>query len=84
MPLGGSFTVGALRWILPWQGKIWRGVRGLHPSPVVRELSGRPAVALHGRAQAIAENLGLTQWALSLSRSEGYASAFVIAWQEGG
>jgi len=35
----------------------------------VRELSGRPAVALHGRAQAIAENLGLTQWALSLSHS---------------
>jgi len=35
----------------------------------VRELSGRPAVALHGRAQAIAENLGLMQWALSLSYS---------------
>jgi len=50
----------------------------------VSELSGRPAVALHGRAQAIAENLGLTQWALSLSHSEGYAIAFVIAWQEGG
>jgi len=32
MPLGGSFTVGALRWIMPWQGKIWRGERGLHPS----------------------------------------------------
>jgi hypothetical protein len=32
MPLGGAFTVGALRWILPWRGKIWRGVRGLHPS----------------------------------------------------
>jgi len=32
MPLGGSFTIGALRWILPWQGKTWRGVRGLHPS----------------------------------------------------
>ena len=61
-----------------WRGIEWRELE------VVRELSGRPAVALHGRAQAIAENLGLTQWALSLSHSEGYAIAFVIAWQEGG
>jgi len=61
-----------------WRGIEWRELE------VVRELSGRPAVALHGRAEAIAENLGLTQWALSLSHSEGYAIAFVIAWQEGG
>ena len=35
----------------------------------MRGLSGRPAVTLHGRAQAIAENMGLTQWVLSLSHS---------------
>jgi len=61
-----------------WRGIEWRELE------VVCEPSGRPAAALHGRAQAIAENLGLTQWTLNLSDSEGYAIAFVIAWQEGG
>ena len=56
-----------------WRGIEWRELE------VVREPSGRPTVALHGRAQAIAENLGLKQWELSLSHSESCAIAFVIA-----
>ena len=60
-----------------WRGIEWRELE------VVRQPSGRPTVALHGRAQAIAENLGLQQWELSLSHSGEYAIAFVIAWREG-
>jgi len=43
-----------------WRGIEWRELE------VVREPSGQPIVALHGRAKAIAESLGLTRWALSL------------------
>jgi holo-[acyl-carrier protein] synthase len=56
----------------------WRGI-GWRELEVVRELSGRPTVELHGRARALAESLGLAQWALSLSHSQEYAVAFVLA-----
>jgi len=56
-----------------WRGIEWRELE------VVREPSGQPTVALHGRAKAIAESLGLTRWALSLSHSGEYAVAFVLA-----
>lgn len=58
-------------------GTGWRGIEW-QELEVVREPSGQPAVVLHGRAQAIAEKLGLQQWALSLSHSQEYAVAFVI------
>ncbi len=40
---------------------------------------GKPLVRLHGRAAARAENLGLSQFAISLSHSKEYAVAMVAA-----
>lgn len=57
-------------------GTGWRGIEWCELE-VIREPSGQPKVALHGRAKAIAEELGLTQWALSLSHSHICAVAFV-------
>lgn len=41
--------------------------------------SGRPALALHGPAAAVARAEGLTTFALSLTHESRYASAFVVA-----
>jgi holo-[acyl-carrier protein] synthase len=41
--------------------------------------SGEPYLVLHGRAQKIADALGLANWAVSLSHSKGMAAAVVVA-----
>ncbi len=46
---------------------------------VVRGVSGQPELLLHGRAAALAAELGLSQWALSLAHDGGLALAFVVA-----
>ncbi len=46
---------------------------------VVRGASGQPKLLLQGRAAALAAELGLTQWALSLAHDGGLALAFVVA-----
>lgn len=51
----------------------WREVE------VLGDLRGRPAVILHGRAAEIAAELGLNEWAVSLSHTKEYAIAFVVA-----
>lgn len=38
-----------------------------------------PAIKLHGAAQHLAQHLGLTTWAISLSHTKAYAIAFVVA-----
>ena len=38
-----------------------------------------PVLHLHGRAAALAQSLGLTQWSLSLSHTRELAIAFVVA-----
>jgi holo-[acyl-carrier protein] synthase len=40
---------------------------------------GKPHVVLHGRAAARAAELGLTEWAISLSHEREMAVAFVVA-----
>lgn len=40
---------------------------------------GKPTVQLYGRARQRAEQLGLSEFALSLSHSDSYAVAFVVA-----
>jgi holo-[acyl-carrier protein] synthase len=50
---------------------------------VVRGASGAPSLALHGRARALAERLGLGRPLLSLAHTHEHAIAFVV-WQEGG
>ena len=51
----------------------WREVETL------RKRSGEPYLVLHGRAEQLARDLGLTNWAVSLSHSKGTAIAVVIA-----
>ena len=41
--------------------------------------SGQPYVVLHGRAQELAEGLGLDTWSISLSHDGDMAVAFVVA-----
>ncbi|MBN2391775.1 MAG: holo-ACP synthase [Anaerolineae bacterium] len=54
-------------------GVGWREVETLN------EASGKPYVILHGRARALAQAQGLTEWAISLSHDGGIAIAFVVA-----
>lgn len=49
---------------------------------VVRQESGEPGVLLHGKAAARAGALGLVGWRLSISHTESYAVAFVLAWAQ--
>lgn len=40
---------------------------------------GRPELQLYGAAQTLAEQMGLNQWDVSLTHTEQYASAVVVA-----
>lgn len=40
---------------------------------------GRPELHLYGAAQTLAEQMGLNQWDVSLTHTEQYASAVVVA-----
>ena len=46
---------------------------------VLPDRLGKPLVRLSGRAQALAEEQGLDEWAISLSHSRAFAVAFVVA-----
>jgi holo-[acyl-carrier protein] synthase len=46
---------------------------------VLGDRRGKPQVTLYGRALARAQELGLTEWAISLSHSDNSAVAFVVA-----
>ncbi len=46
---------------------------------VLPDLNGKPHVLLHGRAAERAQELGLTEWAISLSHERELAIAFVVA-----
>jgi len=46
---------------------------------VVRDASGRPAVALAGSAARLAEQAGVTRWHLSLTHTDLVAVASVVA-----
>lgn len=43
------------------------------------EIAAGPSLVLRGRALQAAQELGLDQWAVSLSHDGGYALAFVVA-----
>jgi holo-[acyl-carrier protein] synthase len=51
----------------------WHEVETLH------KRSGEPYLVLHGRAEQVANYLGLTTWAVSLSHSRDNAMAVVVA-----
>ncbi len=61
-----------MRMLAP-DGVGWREVE------VLGDHRGRPEVYLHGRAAERARELGLTEWAISLSHTCEYAVAFVVA-----
>ncbi len=50
-----------------------------HEVETLRDLRGKPVVVLSGRAAERAEELGLTEWAISLSHEREYAIAMVVA-----
>ena len=54
-------------------GINWRDVE------VTGDRRGKPLVRLYGRAAERAEELGLTEWAVSLSHTREHAIAFVVA-----
>jgi len=54
-------------------GINWRDVE------VIGDMRGKPLVRLYGRAAERAEELGLTEWAVSLSHTREHAIAFVVA-----
>jgi holo-[acyl-carrier protein] synthase len=54
-------------------GIHWRDVE------VAGDRRGKPLVRLSGRASARADELGLTEWAVSLSHTREHAIAFVVA-----
>lgn len=55
------------------RGVTWREME------VLSDARGKPVVRLHGRAKRRAEELGLEDFAISLSHSRRYAVAFVVA-----
>lgn len=50
-----------------------------HDVEVLNDLRGKPFVRLTGRAAERAAELGLSEWAISLSHSRDHAIAFVVA-----
>jgi holo-[acyl-carrier protein] synthase len=50
-----------------------------HEVETLRDRLGKPLVVLSGRAAERAQELGLTEWAISLSHEREYAIAFVVA-----
>jgi holo-[acyl-carrier protein] synthase len=54
-------------------GITWRDVE------IIGDPRGKPLVRLYGRAAERAGELGLTEWAISLSHTHEHAVAFVVA-----
>lgn len=74
--LAGRFA--AKEAVLKVLGTGWSGGIAWTDVEVVREPSGRPRVELHGRAAAVAADLGVTRWQLSISHVRGFAMASAI------
>jgi len=57
------------------------GMRGIawQEMEVLCDQRGKPLIHLHGRARARAEEWGLSEFGVSLSHSQDYAVAFVMA-----
>lgn len=54
-------------------GVSWRDIE------VTRSTQGAPSVQLHGGAAQLAETLGIQRWLLSLTHTQGAASAAAVA-----
>ena len=51
---------------------------GWYEAEVVKDLSGKPRLVLHGHAAQLAAHMGLREWSLSLSHEREYVVAFVV------
>lgn len=59
---------------------VWRDDITWTDLEVVRDpVSGAPQVRLHNAAERRAHTLALSEWSISLSHSQAYAVAFVVA-----
>lgn len=65
--------------VLKALGTGWRDGISWQDIEVVRMPSGRPQLTLTGRCAALADDLGLTQWEVSLSHTDRHAVASVVA-----
>jgi len=59
-------------------GTGWANGIGWRDFEVVRDGEGRPTLALHGRASALARRRGMARWLLALSHDGGAAVASVV------
>jgi holo-[acyl-carrier protein] synthase len=59
--------------VLAHDGIFWKNVE------VIGDHRGKPIVRLFGRAAERAEELGLSEWAVSLTHTKEHAMAFVVA-----
>lgn len=55
------------------------GAFGFHDVEVLRAESGAPSLAVHGPAETLARERGVTAWQLSLTHTATSAGAFVVA-----
>jgi holo-[acyl-carrier protein] synthase len=60
-------------------GTGWRSGIGWTDVGVVHEPMGQPGVVMTGKCQELAQRLGVNAWRISLSHTETYAIASVIA-----
>lgn len=60
-------------------GTGWRSGIAWTDVEVVSLPSGQPTLRLHGQAQRTAEEMGITDWSLTLSHTATYAVASAIA-----
>jgi holo-[acyl-carrier protein] synthase len=65
-------------------GTGWRGGLSWHDLEVANLPSGRPTLALHGKAAEIAAKLGVSSVALSITHTAAQAVAMVILESESG
>lgn len=50
-----------------------------HEAEIIGDMRGKPMVRLHGEAARRAQELGLTEWSVSLTHERDYGVAFVVA-----
>jgi holo-[acyl-carrier protein] synthase len=60
-------------------GRGWGAKVGWLDIEVVRARSGKPDIVLHDKTARLAEELGIRRWALSITHTEQYGLAFVMA-----
>ncbi len=75
--LAGRFA--AKEAILKALGTGWRAGIAWTDAEVLRAPSGQPMVALHGQCRVIADEMGVTEWWISISHTGSLATASAIA-----